>query len=32
VRGGKLMYAIDLAVGDSGLAPHLAAALDRAPV
>ncbi|MBV9486232.1 MAG: FABP family protein [Frankiaceae bacterium] len=30
VRGGKLMYAIDLAAGDSGLAPHLAAALDRA--
>jgi hypothetical protein len=29
VRGGKLMYAIDLAAGDSGLAPHLAAALDR---
>jgi THAP4-like, heme-binding beta-barrel domain len=28
VRGGKLMYAIDLAAGDSGLAPHLAAALD----
>jgi hypothetical protein len=32
VRGGKLMYAIDLAAGDSGLAPHLAAALDRDPV
>lgn len=31
VRGGKLMYAIDLAAGDSGLAPHLAAALDRDP-
>jgi hypothetical protein len=31
VRGGKLMYAIDLAAGDSGLAPHLAAALDRVP-
>lgn len=30
VRGGKLMYAIDLAAGDTGLAPHLAAALDRA--
>jgi hypothetical protein len=30
IRGGKLMYAIDLAAGDSGLAPHLAAALDRA--
>jgi hypothetical protein len=30
VRGGKLMYAIDLAAGDSGLVPHLAAALDRA--
>jgi hypothetical protein len=29
VRGGKLMYAIDLAAGDTGLAPHLAAALDR---
>jgi hypothetical protein len=29
VRGGKLMYAIDLAAGDSGLIPHLAAALDR---
>jgi hypothetical protein len=29
VRGGKLMYAIDLAVTGSGLAPHLAAALDR---
>jgi nitrobindin-like protein len=29
VRGGKLMYAIDLAAGDSGLVPHLAAALDR---
>ncbi|HVY08689.1 MAG TPA: FABP family protein [Mycobacteriales bacterium] len=28
VRGGKLMYAIDLATGDAGLAPHLAAALD----
>jgi hypothetical protein len=32
VRGGKLMYAIDLAAGESGLAPHLAAALDRSPV
>ena len=31
VRGGKLMYAIDLAAGDAGLAPHLAAALDRIP-
>ncbi|HTW21228.1 MAG TPA: FABP family protein [Mycobacteriales bacterium] len=29
VRGGKLLYAIDLAAGESGLAPHLAAALDR---
>ncbi|HVV75191.1 MAG TPA: FABP family protein [Mycobacteriales bacterium] len=29
VRGGKLMYAIDLATGDAGLVPHLAAALDR---
>jgi hypothetical protein len=29
VRGGKLLYAIDLAADDSGLAPHLAAALDR---
>lgn len=29
VRGGKLMYAIDLAAADSGLVPHLAAALDR---
>jgi hypothetical protein len=29
VRGGKLMYAIDRASGSSGLAPHLAAALDR---
>jgi hypothetical protein len=29
VRGGKLMYAIDRAAGESGLAPHLAAALDR---
>ena len=28
VRGGKLMYAIDLATGDGGLVPHLAAALD----
>ena len=28
VRGGKLMYAIDLASGDGGLSPHLAAALD----
>jgi hypothetical protein len=28
VRGGKLMYAIDLAAGELGLAPHLAAALD----
>jgi hypothetical protein len=28
VRGGKLMYAIDLATGDAGLVPHLAAALD----
>jgi hypothetical protein len=32
VRGGKLMYAIDLAAGDSGLVPHLAAALDREPL
>jgi THAP4-like, heme-binding beta-barrel domain len=29
VRAGKLMYAIDLAAGEGGLAPHLAAALDR---
>ena len=29
VRGGKLMYAIDLAADGSGLVPHLAAALDR---
>jgi len=29
VRGGKLMYAIDLAAGESGLSPRLAAALDR---
>lgn len=29
VRAGKLMYAIDLAAGEAGLAPHLAAALDR---
>jgi hypothetical protein len=29
VRGGKLMYAIDLAAGETGLAPYLAAALDR---
>jgi hypothetical protein len=29
VRGGKLMYAIELAAGDTGLAPYLAAALDR---
>ncbi len=29
VRAGKLMYAIDLAAGDTGLVPHLAAALDR---
>jgi hypothetical protein len=28
VRGGKLMYAIDLATGEAGLTPHLAAALD----
>ena len=28
VRGGKLMYAIDLASGGGGLSPHLAAALD----
>ncbi|HVW81481.1 MAG TPA: FABP family protein [Mycobacteriales bacterium] len=28
VRGGKLMYAIDLATGEAGLVPHLAAALD----
>jgi hypothetical protein len=32
VRGGKLMYAIDLAADDTGLAPHLAAALDRSEV
>jgi hypothetical protein len=31
VRAGKLMYAIDLAAGDSGLVPHFAAALDRDP-
>lgn len=31
VRGGKLMYAVDLAAGDSPLAPQLAAALDRVP-
>jgi hypothetical protein len=31
VRAGKLMYAIDLAAGESGLVPHLAAALDRSP-
>jgi THAP4-like, heme-binding beta-barrel domain len=31
VRAGKLMYAIDLAAGGTGLMPHLAAALDRAP-
>ncbi|HWC34603.1 MAG TPA: FABP family protein [Mycobacteriales bacterium] len=30
VRGGKLMYAIDLATGEAGLVPHLAAALDPA--
>jgi hypothetical protein len=29
VRGGKLLYAIDAAGPDGGLAPHLAAALDR---
>jgi hypothetical protein len=29
VRAGKLMYAIDLAADETGLAPHLAAALDR---
>jgi hypothetical protein len=29
LRGPKLLYAIDLAAGDSTLAPHLAAALDR---
>jgi THAP4-like, heme-binding beta-barrel domain len=29
VRAGKLMYAIDVAAGESGLAPYLAAALDR---
>jgi hypothetical protein len=28
VRGGKLMYAIDLATTDDGLRPHLAAALE----
>jgi hypothetical protein len=28
IRGGKLMYAIDLATGEAGLVPHLAAALD----
>jgi hypothetical protein len=32
LRGGKLMYAIDLAAGDSTLAPHLAAALDKVEV
>jgi THAP4-like, heme-binding beta-barrel domain len=32
VRAGKLMYAIDLAAGETGLAPHLAAALDRSEV
>jgi hypothetical protein len=31
VRAGKLMYAIDLAAGDTGLVPYLAAALDRSP-
>jgi hypothetical protein len=30
LRGDRLMYAIDLAVGDGELAPHLAAALERA--
>ena len=29
IRGGKLMYAIDMATGEAGLVPHLAAALDR---
>ncbi|HTR70439.1 MAG TPA: FABP family protein [Mycobacteriales bacterium] len=29
VRGGKLLYAIDSSIDQSGLAPHLAAALDR---
>jgi hypothetical protein len=29
VRGGKLMYAIDIAAAESGLVPYLAAALDR---
>jgi hypothetical protein len=29
VRGGKLLYAIDQASGESGMSPHLAAALDR---
>jgi hypothetical protein len=28
VRAGKLMYAIDMATGEAGLVPHLAAALD----
>jgi hypothetical protein len=28
IRGGKLMYAIDMATGEAGLVPHLAAALD----
>jgi hypothetical protein len=31
VRGGKLMYAIDLATTEEGLRPHLAAALDAMP-
>jgi hypothetical protein len=29
LRGPKLLYAIDLAAGDTTLSPHLAAALDR---
>jgi hypothetical protein len=29
LRGPKLLYAIDLAAGDSAMSPHLAAALDR---
>jgi hypothetical protein len=29
LRGDRLLYAVDLAVGDLPLAPHLAAALDR---
>jgi hypothetical protein len=29
VRGGKLMYAMEMAIPGQGLAPHLSAALDR---